>query len=98
MDVIIQIKNYDGDIWTQLRPWAAKVVTTLMATMWFTKCQAKMEADSNLKGASSHPSEDQKTMPSAKAARWRLFDVSFIDEFNKSSLMARIVGMSRDFW
>jgi hypothetical protein len=26
------------------------LTTTVMATMWFTKCQAKTEADSNLKG------------------------------------------------
>ena len=26
------------------------LTTTVMATMWFTKCQAKTEANSNLKG------------------------------------------------
>ena len=39
------------------------LTTTVMATMWFTKCQAKTEADSNLKGAWSHPFGDpMKTM------------------------------------
>ena len=30
------------------------LITTVMATMWFTKCQAKTEADSNLKGGVIH--------------------------------------------
>ena len=41
--------------------------------------------------------DSQMLDSSAKAARRHLLDVSFVTEFNKSSLMARIVGMSHEF-